>query len=333
MVNTLQLPKTLQEAVAFFSDPQRTFDYAVKLRWPDGTVTCPRCNSTEHSFISTRRIWFCKGCKKQFTVKVGTIFEDSALGMDKWMIAVWLIVNAKNGISSYEVARALGITQKSAWFMMHRVRLALHEKHFVQLGGSGKEVEVDETFIGGLARNMHADKRRLRITHTGTKDKTAVQGILERGGEVRIHVVSNRKKHLLQSNIRAHIKAGSAIYTDALMSYMGLNQQGFQHQVIDHAEKYVDGQIHTNGLENFWSLVKRGLKGTYISVEPFHLFRYLDEQVFRYNNRAKKNYFVGDGDRFQMAMRHIAGRRITYQELTGKGTDSLHHEEAGTWPS
>ena len=333
MSNTLQLPKTLQEAVSFFSDPQRTFDYAVKLRWPDGKVTCPRCEGTKHSFISTRRQWFCKGCKKQFTVKVGTIFEDSALGMDKWMIAVWLIVNAKNGISSYEVSRALGITQKSAWFMMHRVRLALHEKQFVQLGGSGKEVEVDETFIGGLARNMHADKRKLRITHTGTKDKTAVQGILERGGEVRAAVISNRKKHLLQSNIRTHIKAGSAIYTDALMSYMGLKQQGFQHQVIDHAEKYVDGQIHTNGMENFWSLVKRGLKGTYISVEPFHLFRYLDEQVFRYNNRAKKNHFVGDGDRFQMAMRHIANRRITYAELTGKGTDSIHHEEAGTRPA
>jgi transposase-like protein len=307
MGNTLQLPKSLQEAVTLFSDPQRTFDYAVKLRWPDGKVTCPRCDGTEHSFISTRRQWFCKGCKKQFTVKVGTIFEDSALGMDKWMIAVWLIVNAKNGISSYEVSRALGITQKSAWFMMHRVRLALHEKHFIQLGGSGKEVEVDETFIGGLARNMHANKRKLRITHTGTKDKTAVQGILERGGEVRTAVVSNRKKHLLQSNIRAHVAAGSAIYTDALMSYMGLKQQGFQHQVIDHAECYVDGQIHTNGMENFWSLVKRGLKGTYISVEPFHLFRYLDKQVFRYNNRAKKNHFVGDGHRFQMAMRHIAG--------------------------
>jgi len=333
MSTTLQLPKTLQEAVSYFSDPQRTFDYAVKLRWPDGKVTCPRCEGTEHSFISTRRIWFCKDCKKQFTVKVGTIFEDSALGMDKWMIAVWLIVNAKNGISSYEVGRALGITQKSAWFMMHRVRLALHEKQFVQLGGSGREVEVDETFIGGLARNMHANKRKLRITHTGTKDKTAVQGILERGGEVRVSVISNRKKHLLQSNIRAHIKAGSAIYTDALMSYMGLKQQGFQHQVIDHAEKYVDGQIHTNGLENFWSLVKRGLKGTYISVEPFHLFRYLDEQVFRYNNRAKKNHFVGDGDRFQMAMRHIANRRLTYEQLTGKGTDSIHQQEAGPRPS
>jgi transposase-like protein len=333
MANTLQLPKTLQEAVSYFSDPQRTFDYAVKLRWPDGKVICPRCNSTEHSFISTRRIWFCKDCKKQFTVKVGTIFEDSALGMDKWMIAVWLIVNAKNGISSYEIGRALGITQKSAWFMMHRVRLALHEKQHVRLGGSGKEVEVDETFIGGAARFMHADKRREKIIDRGVKGKAAVMGILERGGKVHANVIPTRKKRHLQAEIRAHVKAASAIYTDALMSYQGLNNQDFIHQTIDHAERYVDGQVHTNGLENFWSLLKRGLKGTYVNVEPFHLFRYLDEQVFRYNNRATKNHFVGDGDRFQRAMRHIAGRRVTYEQLTGKGTDSLHHEEAGPRPS
>ena len=324
MVNTLQLPKTLQEAVAFFSDPQRTFDYAVKLRWPDGKVTCPRCESTEHSFISTRRIWFCKDCKKQFTVKVGTIFEDSALGMDKWMIAVWLIVNAKNGISSYEIARALGITQKSAWFMMHRVRLALHNKDFVKLGGPGSEVEVDETFIGGAARFMHPARRKRVITERGVKDKAPVIGILERGGRVHANVIPTRRKHHLQAEIRAHVKAESAIYTDALLSYQGLNNQDFVHQTIDHAEKYVDRQVHTNGLENFWSLLKRGLKGTYIAVEPFHLFRYVDEQVFRYNNRATKEHFIGDGDRFQMAMRHIANRRITYEQLTGKGTDAVH---------
>ncbi|PYT62707.1 MAG: IS1595 family transposase [Acidobacteria bacterium] len=236
-------------------------------------------------------------------------------------------------MSSYEIARALGITQKSAWFMMHRVRLALHEKQFVRLGGSGKEVEVDETFIGGAARFMHADKRREKIIDRGVKGKAAVMGILERGGKVCANVIPTRRKHHLQAQIRAHVKAESAIYTDALMSYHGLNNQDFIHQTIDHAERYVDGQVHTNGLENFWSLLKRGLKGTYVNVEPFHLFRYLDEQVFRYNNRAKKDHFIGDGDRFQMAMRHIAGRRITYQELTGKGTDSLHHEEAGTRPS
>jgi len=324
MANTLQLPKTLQEAVAFFSDAQRTFDYAVMLRWPDGKVTCPRCNATEHSFISTRRIWFCKGCKKQFTIKVGTIFEDSAIGMDKWMIAVWMVVNAKNGISSYEVARALGITQKSAWFMMHRVRLALHNKDFVRLGGEGKEVEVDETFIGGAARFMHADKRREKITDRGVKGKAAIMGILERGGKIHANVIPTRKKRDLQPNIRARVKAQSAIYTDALMSYIGLNRD-YLHKTIDHAERYVDGQVHTNGLENFWSLLKRGLKGTYVNVEPFHLFRYLDEQVFRYNNRATKGHFVGDGDRFQLAMQHIANRRLTYAELTGKGTDSVHY--------
>jgi transposase-like protein len=324
MANKLQLPKTLQEAVSFFSDPQRTFDYAVKLRWPDGKVTCPRCDSTEHSFISTRRIWFCKDCKKQFTAKVGTIFEDSALGMDKWMIAVWLIVNAKNGISSYEIARALGVTQKSAWFMMHRIRLAMHNKDFVKLGGPGSEVEVDETFIGGAARFMHSARRKRVITERGVKDKAPVVGILERGGKVHANVIPTRRKHHLQGEIRAHVAAKSAIYTDALMSYQGLNDQDFAHQTIDHAERYVHGQVHTNGLENFWSLLKRGLKGTYIAVEPFHLFRYVDEQVFRYNNRATKDHFIGDGDRFQMAMRHIAGRRITYEQLTGKGTDTVH---------
>jgi len=332
MNKTLPLPETLQEAISYFSDPQRTFDYAVRLRWPDGEITCPRCNGAKHSFISTRRIWFCKGCKKQFTVKVGTIFEDSAIGMDKWMIAVWLIVNAKNGISSYEVARALGITQKSAWFMMHRVRLALHEKETIQLGGKGTEVEVDETFIGGAARFMHADKRREKIIDRGVKGKAAIMGMLERGGQLRAAVVPNRRTRELQTRIRAHVKAESAIYTDAFLSYQGLNRD-FIHKTIDHAERYVDGQVHTNGLENFWALLKRGLKGTYVNVEPFHLFRYLDEQVFRYNNRATKERFIGDGDRFQMAMRHIANPRVTYQELTGKGTDTVHHDPAGTRPA
>ena len=259
---------------------------------------------------------------------MGTIFEDSPLGMDKWMIAVWMIVNCKNGISSYEIGRALGITQKSAWFMLHRVRLAMHHKDFVKLGGRGEEVEVDETFIGGAARNMHAEKRR-REVRRGVEGKATVLGMLERGGEVRAFVVPTRRKPELRGHIRAHIKAKSAIYSDALMSYQGLNNQDFIHQTIDHAEKYVDGQIHTNGLENFWSLLKRGLKGTYVNVEPFHLFRYLDEQVFRYNNRTALN----DGERFHRVMGLIAGKRLTYSELTGKDIDSIHHEEAGPRPA
>jgi transposase-like protein len=328
MTATLPLPKTLQEAVKFFSDEQRTFDYAVRLRWPDGGVTCPRCGSTEHSFISTRRIWWCKGCKKQFTVKVGTIFEDSALGMDKWMIAVWMICNCKNGISSYEVGRALGITQKSAWFMLHRIRLAMQRKGGKMLGGEGKEIEADESFIGGLARFMHTDKRK-RLTGTGGKDKATAFGILERGGEVRTFAVPNRKRRALQAEIRNHVQAGSAIYTDALLSYVGLRPD-YAHQVVDHAERYVDGRIHTNGLENFWSLLKRGLKGTYVAVEPFHLFRYLDEQAFRYNLRKTKDApYRNDGERFQDAMSHVFGRRLTYAQLTGKDADALHHETTG----
>jgi transposase-like protein len=308
-------PKTLQQAIVYFADADTCLKFMVERRWPNG-VTCPTCGRNDVRFISTRRMWECKEkhARKQFSVKIGTIFEDSALPLDKWLVAMWMIANCKNGVSSYEVARALGITQKSAWFMLHRIRLAMQNRNTVQIGGDGNEVEVDETFVGGAARFMHAEKRKRRITETGTKDKVAIQGILERGGEIRAAVVGNRKKHALQSNIRTHVKAGSAIYSDALMSYMGLKEQGFQHQVIDHAERYVDGRIHTNGLENFWSLLKRQLKGTYISVEPFHLFRYLDEQVFRYNLRKMAH----DGLRFEHVASHVIGKRLTYAEVTGK---------------
>jgi transposase-like protein len=310
-------PETLQEAIAYFADADRCFHYALKLRWPDGNITCPRCGSDRHSFISTRRIWYCNPCKKQFTMKVGTIFEDSPLGMDKWMTAVWLIVNCKNGISSYEIARDLGVTQKSAWFMLHRIRYAMQSGSFVKMGG---EVEVDETFIGGKARNMHVAQRQRRITGTGGKDKTVVMGILERGGKVRTTVVDNRKKKALQAEVKKHVEAGSALYSDALLSYEGLASE-YAHQVIDHAIAYVDGKVHTNGLENFWSLLKRGLRGTYVSVEPFHLFRYLDEQSFRYNNRKDKN----DANRFAEVMSQVVGRRLTYKQVTGKLHDPTHY--------
>ncbi len=222
---------------------------------------------------------------------------------------MWQVVNCKNGVSSYEIHRAIGITQKSAWFMDHRIRLSLGMEPSEKLSG---EVEADETFIGGKARNMHNDKRARRITGTGGKDKTVVMGILERGGKVRTAVVSGRKKKALQAEVRKHVEAGSALYTDALKSYDGLTE--FEHQVIDHAVQYVDGKIHTNGLENFWSLLKRGINGTYVSVEPFHLFRYLDEQAFRYNNRKNMN----DSDRFSLAVSQIVGKRLTYAEVTGK---------------
>jgi transposase-like protein len=307
-------PNTLQEAVKHFADEQVCIDAIAKLRWSNGPVCpTPNCEAAVYYMPSQRR-WKCRTCKKQFSVKVGTIFEDSPIGLDKWLIALWMLVNCKNGISSYEVGRDLGITQKSAWFVLHRLRLALQSGSVEKLGGTGKHIEVDETFIGGAARFMHPERRKRMITERGVKDKTAVMGILERGGEVRVKVVPFRRKHHLQAEIRAHVKAKSAIYTDALLSYQGLKHQDFAHQVIDHAEKYVDGQVHTNGLENFWSLIKRGLKGTYISVEPFHLFRYLDEQVYRYNYRKLPN----DGARFRKALSQIAGRRLTFAEVTGK---------------
>jgi transposase-like protein len=311
-------PTTLQDAIVYFGDHDKAFTAAIALRWPNGII-CPRCDSKEHSFISTRKIWFCKGCKKQFTIKVNSIFEDSPLGMDKWMFATWLVSNCKNGVSSCEIGRHLGITQKSAWFMDHRIRHAMHSGSFSnKLSG---QIEADETYIGGKARNMHASERARKITGTGGKDKTAVMGILERGGKaagstVRVKVIDNAKKKTLQSEIRQHVLAGSAIFTDALKSYEGLDE--FQHEVVDHAVEYVRGEVHTNGLENFWSLFKRGLNGTYVSVEPFHLFRYLDEQMFRYNNRKGLN----DADRFLNVMRHTAGKRLTWKQLTGK-TDEL----------
>jgi len=313
----MEYPKTLQQAIKYFSNEQVCIDTVAKMRWPNGPE-CPACGHKEHYYLKTQRRWKCKECYKQFSVKLGTIFEDSALGLDKWLAALWMLVNCKNGISSYEVARDLGITQKSAWFMMHRLRRAMQKGSLMKLGGDGSEVEVDETFIGGKARNMHLDKRQRRITGTGGKDKTAVMGILERDSEVRTVVIPNRRKKVLQEEVQKHVAAGTALYRDALLSYDGLAND-YAHKVIDHAEAYVDGRVHTNSLENFWSLLKRGISGTYVSVEPFHLFRYLDEQSFRYNNRKEMN----DADRFNLALSQIAGKRLTFAELTGKLREEL----------
>ena len=312
-------PKTLQEAILYFADFENCKKFMIELRWPDGIVRCPQCGSDNVSYLAKARVWKCYAkhpCAK-FSLKTGTIFEDSALPLDKWVAAVWLIVDCKNGISSYEVARDLGVSQKSAWHMMHRIRFALHGEFSGKFSG---EVEADETFIGGKARNMHVAQRKRRITGTGGKDKTAVMGILERGGKVCTVVVPNRKKSALQAEVKKHVEAGAALYTDALLSYDGL-EGDYAHQVIDHAVKYVDGRVHTNTLENFWSLLKRGINGTYVSVEPFHLFRYLDEQAYRYNNRATLHNPMNDFDRFKMAMSQIVGKRLTWNQLTGKLTD------------
>ena len=308
MSKSKALPKTLIEAVRFFADPDVCLEIAAELRWPNGP-TCPQCESQRHSFLKTRRIWKCLDCKKQYSVKQGSIFEESAISLDKWLVSIWLVANCKNGISSYELARSIGVTQKSGWFVLQRIRLAMQTGSFKKLSG---EVEADESFIGGKARNMHASKRKTRIHGRGTVGKAIVMGMLERKGQVLATVVETRRKHEVQAEIRQHVEPGSTVYTDELLSYDGLDSD-YAHKVINHAEEHVRGNIHTNGMENFWSLLKRTLSGTYVSVEPFHLFRYLDEQAYRFNNREGS-----DLERFVKVLANASGRRLTYTELTGK---------------
>ncbi len=301
-------PKTLLEAIRYFSDLDVATEYFAKLRWSDGPV-CPACGvlDPKHYYLKTRRVWKCRACKKQFSVKVGTVFEDSPIGLDKWLPAVWLIVNCKNGISSYELDKDLGVQQKTAWFMLHRIRLAMKTGTFEKLSG---EVEADETFIGGLGKFKHESKKLKK--GRGTTGKTAVLGIVGRDGEARAKVIPNTSKLALQGGVRENVKPGSTVITDAFYSYRGL-QGEYTHEFVDHAIEYVRGNIHTNKTENFWSLLKRTIKGTYVQVEPEHLSRYLDEQTFRFNNREGK-----DADRFVKALGSVAGRRLTYDELTGK---------------
>jgi transposase-like protein len=317
-------PKTLQEAVIYFADYENCREFMVKLRWPDGKVLCPNCGSGDVSYLPNAKVYKCyqKHERQKFSLKVGTIFEDSPIALEKWLPVMWMLVNAKNGISSWEVHRSIGVTQKTAWFMLQRCRLALQDEgHGGKLGG---EVEVDETYIGGKARNMHADRKRRMVGGKGggAVGKTAIQGLLQRHGRITAAVVGEAKRKILVENVRANVEAGSNVFTDEAAAYYGMLTE-YDHQVINHAESYAQGNVHTNGIENFWSLLKRGLNGTYVSVEPFHLFRYVDEQAFRYNNRGPMN----DADRFQYAMRKIVGKRLTYAELTGKTGEERPTEE------
>lgn len=303
-------PQSLSEAIRYYSDLDVATREFSALRWPDG-VTCPHCQSKENYYAPSRRIWKCKACRKQFSPKVGTVCEDSAIGLDKWLTAMWMIASCKNGVSSYEIARSIRVTHKSAWFMLQRIRLAMQTGTFEKASG---QVEVDETFIGGKARNMHKHIRAQKIHGTGGKDKTAVIGVLERGGKIRVKVIDSRRKKPLQDHVRQHVEPGAEVFTDALKSYEGLESE-YVHQIIDHAVAYVEGHVHTNGLENFWSLLKRTLSGTYTFVEPWHLHRYLDEQAFRYNERKDER---GDRGRFMKVPRGCADKRLTYKEVTGQ---------------
>jgi len=318
-------PKSLQEAIIYFANQDNCIDYLALRRWPDGRVICPGCGSDRVSFNATRRTWKCSKHhpKREFSIKVGTVMEDSAIPLDKWLVAMWMILNCKNGVSSCEIAKDVRVSQKSAWFMLHRIRLSMQDE---ALGSKfSGEVEADETFIGGKARNMHKNVKARRITGQGrnTDDKIMVMGILERGGKVRTKIVADRKQETLHGTVRANVEAGSELFTDTFGAYKGLESE-FAHQIVDHALRYVDGRVHTNGLENFWSLLKRSLGGTYVSVEPFHLFRYLDEQSFRYNFRGTKENPMTDADRFSIAASQLVGKRITFAQLTGKARPAIN---------
>ncbi len=329
----MQEPLTFQEAILYFSDRNRCIDYLALRRWPDGMPVCPVCNRTDTKFLEKQGKWQCKTVHhhRQFSVKVGTIMEDSAIPLEKWLPAIWAIVNDKNGISSWELHRALGVTQKTAWFMLHRIRLGMSLQHkgfgtrkkMGDGGEGGTAVEVDETFIGGNKKNMHKDKKVRYEARGGAFGKTIVQGMLDRNArEVRAKVVPDVKRETLQKEILRNVKYGTKVYTDSAVAYEQGMQWRFVHDMVDKSQSYVRGQVHVNGMENFWSLLKRTLSGTYVAVEPFHLDRYLDEQIFRFNNRATKEKPMTDADRFSLVLTQIANKRLTYAELTGKTEDA-----------
>jgi transposase-like protein len=314
-------PKSLIEAIRYFSNPQTCIDAVASMRWIDGKPVCPKCGAEQttrkHSWLAKQARWKCYSCRKQFSVKVGTIFEDSPIGLDKWLCALWLLVNCKNGVSSYEIARDLDITQKSAWFVLQRLRYILKDVSVELMGGSGQPVQMDEVYLGGKPKNMHKSRRlKLQLGMNGYAEKTTVFGMLDSGTrQVRAQMVPNAKRSTLQKAILDNVGFGSTVHTDQWAGYDGLANHAFVHETVNHMTEYVTaGGVHTQAIENFWSLLKRGLNGTYVAVEPMHLDRYLDEQMFRFNNRSGHN----DGTRFTKALSQVAGRRLTYAELTGK---------------
>jgi transposase-like protein len=303
-----EFPQTLIEAVAYFADRDRALRFFVEMRWPNGII-CPHCGvKDDFSFISTRRIWKCKGCRQQFSAKVGTIMEDSPLGLDKWMACIWIVVNAKNAISSYEIHRALGVRQPTAWFMLQRIRYALETQNFEKFSGM---VEADETFVGGKEKNKHKSKK-LNVGR-GTVGKAVVMGLLERHtGQARTKHIADTTKETLHDEVRGNVEAGTALYTDTHAGYKGLDAD-YAHESVNHLEEYVRGAVHTNHLENYWTLFKRCYSGTWTHLSDDHLHRYLVEQEYRFNNR-KDN----DGGRFVGAVRQVRGKRLTYKKLIGK---------------
>jgi len=309
-------PQTLMEAIQYYTNELRCVEFLSQLKWKatGGERCCPRCGSTNITCMRTRPTFLCKerGCKKQFSIKVGTVMECSKLPITKWVPAIWLIVNNKNGISSYELHRGIGVTQQTAWFMLHRIRESISNGSLSKMSGT---VEVDETGVGGLAKNMHKSrKEKFMVNKSVRGNQTSVIGILERNGEVRAKVVRDRAKATLVREIVKNVDPDAILYTDSASYYKKLNELFGNHKMVDHeAKEYVRDNIWTNGIENFWTLLKRTVKGTYIQISPYHLNSYVTEQAFRYNTRKET-----DAERFERAVGHIFGKRLTYKQLIAR---------------
>jgi transposase-like protein len=300
----LKIPQTLLEAVRHFSDPEAAWHFVKEMRWPGGAI-CPFCGHDKSSFCEPRKRWQCKSCRKQYTVKTGTIFHGSPLGLDVWLSGMWLITNARNGISSYELSRSLGISQPCAWFLAHRVRSMMETGTFLRLSGT---VEVDETWVGGKPAAMHAN-RRTEMRRRGFP-KVCVMGLKERGGQVRLRVIQNTKAETLQPAIRRFVKKGEMLYTDNARAYQGI-EKDFDHHTVNHfAGQYVTGDVSCNSIDNVWSVMKRAYHGSHIHYSHQHAHRYVAETEFKMNHREYK-----DGARFAIAVSQVSGKRLTYREL------------------
>ena len=306
MVN-LQKFTNLIELLTYFKNEQVCRNYLEKMRW-NNQITCPYCKHEKVFKYSNGKTYCCAGCNKQFSVRVGTIFENSKISLKKWITAIYLITSHKKGISSIQLHKDIGVTQKPAWFMLHRIRFAFRlNKSTDKLSGI---CEADETYIGGQEKNKHKDKKTYGTQGRSTKTKIAVAGIVERGGELRAQVVNNTSGKVLKPFIIDNVKDGGVINTDEWLGYKGLKKI-FDHRVVNHNQKqYVNGDAHTNTMESFWAWLKRGITGIYHSMSRKHIQQYVDEFVFRYNTKDyNENY------RFNVMLNNINGR-LTYKQLT-----------------